>query len=228
MDTVIIGDQDFALTSDSLRLMQQAWESLQQLVRLGAVGDDRNYILSGCEQVGNVVAPGVVVLNGEMLPFDGGSANTYISAAEQSAVVTVGAGSYTEVVRYAQWGTGTDQQLWATMRNKRPSPKCHHEIISLPIDDFVVGGPRVYFPLPDYIQGDFSGATFFDIKVTWLSNDGTGNAAVTVANNNYPSKGALSGVHYFKLNGVDNFLVWPPDAAILDNVQGLILQFSWI
>jgi hypothetical protein len=236
MDRVVIGDQDFALTSDSLRLMQEAWESLQQLAMLGAVAlsGTPSYILSGCEQVGNVVSSGVVVLNGEVLPFAGGAANEYVSAAEQTEVVTVGSGSYTKVLRAAQWGTGQNQIQWALLRNRRPAPKCFRELINLPTDGFANGTPSVSFNLADYLPGDFVGTAIFDLRITWLTVNNGNNISITPPNNNRdtsPSGAAnFSGVSCVDDGANKLFYVWSPIYINIPEAEiaGLILEFSWI
>lgn len=220
MDRVEIKDQNFALTSDSLRLMQQAWESLQQLAMLGAVDGNANYILSGCEQVGNVVSPGVVVLNGEVLPFAGGAANEYISAAEQTEVVAVGSGSYTKVVRFAQWGAGTNQQEWATIRNKRPSQKYNNEIFRINPTFDVNGYCEVL--LYDLFGFTPDISIIFDLTIT-IVRVGLTN---TITIPNIWGAELESGVFYFGFIS-KYFAIKLPSDIVPGNFNEIILKFSW-
>jgi hypothetical protein len=105
--------QDFALTSTVLlEHLQEAWESIQSAYALGG----GNYILSGCAVNGTNVGSGVLVINGEALPFAGGTANDFVIVTEQEATTTVGAGSYTRVLRSASFGTGAGQIGWGTFQ----------------------------------------------------------------------------------------------------------------
>lgn len=106
-------EQDFALTATVLLThMQDAWESIQSAYGLGG----GNYILSGCVVNGTNVGAGVLVINGEALPFAGGTANDFVIVTEQEATTTVGAGSYTRVLRTASFGTGAGQIGWGTFQ----------------------------------------------------------------------------------------------------------------
>jgi hypothetical protein len=98
MDSIRIQDRDFALTTDVLKLMQSSWESLQSL---GKVGMMETRIISGCLTTDGIVGPGVVCLMGEVLPFAGGTPDTYVIATETVTNVQVGGGSYTSVARMA-------------------------------------------------------------------------------------------------------------------------------
>lgn len=107
-------EQDFALTATVLLThMQEAWESIQSAYGLGG----GNYILSGCAVNGTNVGAGVLVINGEALPFAGGTLNDFVIVTEQEATTTVGAGSYTRVLRTANFGTGAGQIGWGTLQS---------------------------------------------------------------------------------------------------------------
>ena len=106
-------EQDFALTATVLLThMQDAWESIQTAYGLGG----GNYILSGCAVNGTNVGSGVLVINGEALPFAGGTANDFVIVTEQEATTTVGAGSYTRVLRTVSFDTGAGQIGWGTFQ----------------------------------------------------------------------------------------------------------------
>ena len=104
---------DFALTSRVLlQYMQEAWESMQSAYGLGG----GNYILSGCAVNGTNVGSGILVINGEALPFAGGTTNDFVIVTEQEATTTVGAGSYTRVLRTTSFDTGAGQIGWGTFQ----------------------------------------------------------------------------------------------------------------
>ncbi len=106
-------EQDFALTATVLLThMQDAWESIQSSYGLGG----GNYIMSGCAVNGTNVGSGILVINGEALPFAGGTVNDFVIVTEQEATTTVGAGSYTRVLRSASFGTGAGQIGWGTFQ----------------------------------------------------------------------------------------------------------------
>lgn len=58
----------FPLSTNILDEMQSAYSLLNSLS--GAIGD--NCIVSGCNKVGQNITDGVVIINGELLPFQGG------------------------------------------------------------------------------------------------------------------------------------------------------------
>lgn len=65
------------LSQQSYPLSSETGDFLQNMIilvaRLSALGGT-SYILSGCTKTGNNYAPGLMVVNGEILPFDGGVA----------------------------------------------------------------------------------------------------------------------------------------------------------
>jgi hypothetical protein len=67
MDNILLENKEVIHTSI------RTWEVLQNMVKqaamLGSIFDG-NYILSGCEVINGVVQPGVMMINGEILPFD--------------------------------------------------------------------------------------------------------------------------------------------------------------
>ena len=118
MDRInIAGQRDFALSSSSLAFLQDAWTALQAIAGLGG---NQNYILSGCEPNGATsVTPGVVVINGEVLPFVGGGVGDNVIVVETPQTVTVGSGTYNKVERHVEFGTRADQIPWASLVHNR-------------------------------------------------------------------------------------------------------------
>lgn len=79
MDKInFIAKDDFPVSTDTLNRLQEATSMVANMALLGGT----NYILSGCAVAGSKAAPGVIVLNGEILPFIGGDINSHISIQE--------------------------------------------------------------------------------------------------------------------------------------------------
>ena len=64
----------FPLSTNILDAMQSAYAIFNQLGSLAG----NKAIISGCEQLGNTIADGVIFLNGEILPFKGGAIGSSI------------------------------------------------------------------------------------------------------------------------------------------------------
>lgn len=106
----------FPLSTQSLAFMQDMILASAKLALIGG----KNYILSGCERTGNTVAPGVIVINGEVMPFEGGAAVSTITIVETSSNISADAMSFTNarVVRKAKFasGTGANYYPWAIFK----------------------------------------------------------------------------------------------------------------
>lgn len=96
----------------------ETFEALQSMInliaRVASLGG-ANYILDGCNESGNNVSPGTVVLNGEILPFQGGPKSTYVVISETKDSVQVYDNVYTDlyISRKVIFGTGTGQLAWS-------------------------------------------------------------------------------------------------------------------
>lgn len=85
MDKKIIFGQlgGLQFTQESLDFMQRSTETLHTLARTICTLEGCQYlIISGCETQGATVSAGVVIINGELLPFAGGAAKTYVQIEE--------------------------------------------------------------------------------------------------------------------------------------------------
>lgn len=70
-------------TQESLDFMQQSTETLHTLGHALCAAEGMQYlIVKGCETAGTAVAPGVVIVNGEVLPFAGGTKKTRVEIVE--------------------------------------------------------------------------------------------------------------------------------------------------
>ncbi|NDV93529.1 hypothetical protein D0T84_01180 [Dysgonomonas sp. 521] len=76
--TNFLAKDDFPAASDDLDRLQNATYMVAALALLGGA----NYILSGCADDGSNVAPGMIVINGEILPFQGGAKKSKITIQE--------------------------------------------------------------------------------------------------------------------------------------------------
>ena len=68
----------FPLSIERMEDMQECWALIGQLAQM--IGT--TVVVSGCEVSGTQVASGYVVINGELLPFEGGTAQTYVRVEE--------------------------------------------------------------------------------------------------------------------------------------------------
>lgn len=119
---VLENTRDVPLTTDLLAFMQASYSALEKLAGIG--GD--NFIISGCTVSGSTVTSGWMVLKGKLVPFTGGSIQTNVRIITTENVYPVGAGSETEIVYTAEFGTSAnpdDNVAWADI--KRPDTSAY-------------------------------------------------------------------------------------------------------
>lgn len=104
----------FPASAETFDFMQSMITLLAQFASLGG----ENYILAGCSHIGSTYGPGIVVVNGEIMPFEGGTAQTYVIIEETTQGVTVGTTNYNGLytTRVLKFGTGTGQMAWSGFR----------------------------------------------------------------------------------------------------------------
>ena len=110
------------LSASTLKFMQEMMLQIMALSSLGGI----NYVLSGCTVTGSNVSDGVVVVNGEVLPFKGGTAGTYVVIVDTPTNRNFGDGTINPYyhVRYATFGTNTNpalQYAWADFEHNDAS-----------------------------------------------------------------------------------------------------------
>lgn len=107
----------FPLDTDILGAMQNAYHIFNQLGNLA--GDKA--IISGCVETGNNVSDGIIYLNGEILPFKGGSksATIFIKEDTESRIFEDGATKPVIFKRYASFGSSTPEKTFAWADFKR-------------------------------------------------------------------------------------------------------------
>ncbi|MBN1185774.1 MAG: hypothetical protein JXB49_26060 [Bacteroidales bacterium] len=115
MDTIDFNKNDFPLTTNVLGFLQTAAQLIEKLA--GIISG--NYIISGCETVGASTSGGYVVVNGEIMPFAGGTTQTYVRVVSTTETITVNDGTYTKTTKQLVFGAGTGQIAWSTFKNAR-------------------------------------------------------------------------------------------------------------
>lgn len=107
----------FPLSTNILEAMQSAYAIFNQLGNLAG----NKAIISGCEQLGNTVADGVIFLNGEILPFKGGAIGSSIIIKEESESRVFEDGATKPVIlkKYATFGTSTPEKTFTWAEFKR-------------------------------------------------------------------------------------------------------------
>ena len=106
----------FPLSTNILDAMQSAYAIFNQLGSLAG----NKAIISGCEQLGNTVADGVIFLNGEILPFKGGAIGTSVIIKEESESRVFEDGATKPVIfkKYATFGSSLPEKtfVWAEFK----------------------------------------------------------------------------------------------------------------
>jgi hypothetical protein len=95
------------LSTKGLTFMQEQIMLLSELA--GIAGE--TYILSGCVQSGTNVSSGTLIVNGEIMPFRGGSMQSTFIIVETKESVTVGSETYDDfyIRRHAEFGTSLNE-----------------------------------------------------------------------------------------------------------------------
>ena len=101
---------NFPLSSDTMEMMQQMIELNAGMALLGG----SNYILSGCIEDGANVSAGIVVINGELLPFEAGVKKTKITIHQTATTLNAFGVDYPEayIKRVAKF-SDTGEYNWA-------------------------------------------------------------------------------------------------------------------
>lgn len=109
----------FPLSTQALTFMQ---DMIMATARLTLIGGD-NYILAGCNTTGNNVSSGTLVINGEVMPFDGGVITKTITIIETTEPVSANGLTFenARVTRKAKFssGTGPNYYPWANFKPLR-------------------------------------------------------------------------------------------------------------
>lgn len=87
---------NFPLSSDTMDMMQQMIGTSASMALLGG----SNYILSGCVDDGTNVSNGIIIIGGEILPFEGGAKKTKITIQQTTKTLTAFGVDYPEAYIY--------------------------------------------------------------------------------------------------------------------------------
>lgn len=138
----------FPLDQDVLDVMQDQSNLAAKAALLGG----SLYIVEGAVQTGSNVTPGTVVINGELLPFDGGVATTKVIITETSVNLTYedGTARPSQKERKAVFGDdGVQNNLWANFRRNTPNNGVLARLDKVekmlkPLMGYTAGGSTVY------------------------------------------------------------------------------------
>lgn len=105
MNKINLEGGQYPLSTQAMAFVVDMINSCGLLTLIGG----KNYILSGCETTGKTVSDGWIVINGELLPFQGGTAASTIAVIEESEDVNANGMTFerARIRRYAKFGTGT-------------------------------------------------------------------------------------------------------------------------
>lgn len=105
MNKINLEGGQYPLSTQAMAFVVDMINSCGLLTLIGG----KNYILSGCETTGKTVSDGWIVVNGELLPFQGGTAASTIVVVEESEDVNANGMTFerARIRRYAKFGTGT-------------------------------------------------------------------------------------------------------------------------
>lgn len=105
---------EFPVSAETYSFMQ---DMIRMVGRLASIAGN-NVILSGCNESGLTISAGYVIIDGEILPFVGGTKTTYVIIDESKTGVQVYDTSYEGLYtsRNVKFGTGTGQVEWASFK----------------------------------------------------------------------------------------------------------------
>lgn len=130
MNSVKTDQENLAITATFLGFMQSA---LQELNKLAALGGD-NYILSGCTVAGSAVSAGQLIINGELLEFKAGNQSSYVIIRENKETHNIQEGSHTKVTRWVEFGVGTGQIAWDSLKRVKTNQELETYLTNLNTD----------------------------------------------------------------------------------------------
>lgn len=99
-------------------------QGMSQMAGAAAFLGGKQYILSGCDQVGGDVTDGFIVIDGEVLPFIGGAVQEKVVISEAANPLNFfdGTVNNVEFIRSASFGDdGETNYLWADFKRNTPT-----------------------------------------------------------------------------------------------------------
>lgn len=116
MNKINLDGGQYPLSTQAMGFVVDMINSCGLLTLIGG----KNYILTGCEPTGKTVGDGWVVVNGELLPFRGGTVGSTIVVVEEAETVNANGMTFerARIRRYAKFGTGTGTNYlpWAAFQ----------------------------------------------------------------------------------------------------------------
>lgn len=108
------GRPNFPLSIETMTFLQEIISESAKLSRLGG----ESYILSGCQENGLNVSEGIVILNGELMKFEGGQKQEYIYIAESKRSVVASGYNFPDVytTRSARFGYADERFKWEDLK----------------------------------------------------------------------------------------------------------------
>lgn len=130
----------YPLSTQALTFMQ---DMVMATARLALIGGD-HYILSGCAVSGNNVADGIIVINGEVMPFKGGTVVPTITIVEEVTQVSANGLTFenARTKRYAKFatGTGVNYYPWANFKQLQTNKQLEEAKATVKyVDDAIAG-----------------------------------------------------------------------------------------
>jgi len=111
MNTIDFNKNNFPLTTSVLKFLQTSAAIIERITAL--VGG--NYVLSGCVETGSSISSGYVVVDGEIMPFEGGQQG-YVRVVTTNTEIPINDASYTKTTKKLVSGVGAGQMLWTTFK----------------------------------------------------------------------------------------------------------------
>lgn len=182
----------FPPSSDTLDMMQQTGNLTAKLALLGGI----SYILSGCQDSGNgVVSDGVVVINGEILPFESGIKKEKITVEQTSKNLSAFGIDYPEayIIRTAKFADGGEYN-WSDFARVLTNRELDNRIRKLEDGQAPVGSVRIW-----------AGA-IAKIPEGWLLCDGS-----AYSSEDYPDLCEAIGFVYTSILDIAQGLISVPD-----------------
>lgn len=108
----------FPLTQDTLNFLQNAYQTPLEGLGKFLIGGAALGIVNGCTATGNTTSSGLIVYNGELLPFTGGTtqATFLVRDVPQNLIFQDGSSHAVMHKRYAEFGVGAGAVAWNAVR----------------------------------------------------------------------------------------------------------------
>lgn len=123
-----LAQDSFPVSTDTLNRLQDSTGVVATLALLGG----SNYILSGCHEKDGIIEPGIIVFNGEILPFQGGVPLEFIEVLETKKTLEAFDELYPEayIDRVAVF-TDLGKYKWENMKRVVNNQELEQKIASL-------------------------------------------------------------------------------------------------